>query len=274
VEIYLLVGQIAATVGDHARARREFSHALALQPDADLHGVSPKIARPLAAARGQLAGGRLAARYAVASKGRAIEMTIEHDPLAMAVEARVTDVSSGSVAEAPIKTSARVPVPGSGRVKVIASIHDRWGNTLVAFGTRDVPIVVGNGLLGGDAAANDDGGRSIFGRWYVWAGAAIVAGGVGTGFGLAARAAQDDLDALNRDSEAHSFNEAMALEDRWRRRTLIANISFGTAAAFATVSAVLGIRSLVTSPDEEEDQPRLSIAPTRGGATAGVSLSF
>ena len=100
--------------------------------------------------------------------------------------------------------------------------------------------------------------------------AAAGLGAVGLFFGLRSESAQDELDQLNRNSPAHDFRDALAVEDRLRRDTLIANIGFAAAGATAVVAAVLWLRE----PRRAAISALPTIAPSSTAWTLDWSFAF
>ena len=285
IELYLLGGQIAASLGRDEVAVDRFRRALALDPKHELVGVAPKISAPFARAKAFYASrAPLQVEHTVVREPeRAVVLRIVSDPMKMVAEARITDVRTGETIRVSGASELRVPVPGARRREVIASIHDRRGNELDAIGSKAVPIVVeatgaaqgaeppGPGEPSPPRAARAP-GRSIAGRWYVWLGAGALAGGAATYFGLGARAAERDLSALNQESEGVTFDEARAIEDRWRRDALVANISLGAAAVCGVVATILIVRD--ARRPARPARGALRVEPARGGATAAFSMRF
>ncbi|HLU68021.1 MAG TPA: hypothetical protein VKZ63_17175, partial [Kofleriaceae bacterium] len=118
------------------------------------------------------------------------------------------------------------------------------------------------------AGPEPGGGRPLYAHWAVWAGGAAVLAGVGTWAGLRARSSVDQLDEIRANSEMYEFSEAQAVADRAERRALIANISFGAAAACAIVSGVLFFRG-----GDERPAERAALVPLLAPDAAGVAAS-
>lgn len=93
-----------------------------------------------------------------------------------------------------------------------------------------------------DTRTDTDTAPPLLARGLPWAAASVGLGAVGLFFGLRSESAQDELDELNRDSADHDFRDALAVEDRLRRDSRIANVAFVATGATAAVAAVLWIR--------------------------------
>jgi hypothetical protein len=88
------------------------------------------------------------------------------------------------------------------------------------------------------------------------------------GLGLAAHKTQGDLDALNAQSQDHSYSEAQRLHDRGERYALLTNVAVAVAGACAVVTTILLIRDL----RGRTERRRAVLAPLPGGAA--LSLGF
>jgi tetratricopeptide (TPR) repeat protein len=284
-EVYLLRGEVRASLGDHDDAIEEFRHALAIDPAVELReGLSPKIREPFAEARRSLRKKmplRIVHRHLKADEP-VVAVLIEADPLKMVVGARLVYWEA--------KGGAQRSVAGSGTERVdltlpegvsrfmVAAI-DKHGNRIAELGSEDRPLSVdidwgGARPVGEDSrvaasprSTDRGGGPPLYAHFAAWAGAAAVFGGVGIWAGLETRSAVDELDAITADSANHEFSEAQAVAERAQRRALVANVSFGLAGACAIVSGVLFFRRGGDSSGTE----RAAIAPMISPDTAGVT---
>jgi len=99
---------------------------------------------------------------------------------------------------------------------------------------------------------------------YVTGGAAIVALGVGTFFGLAALSDKKDFDdAPTRDTR-----------DKGTRDALIADMGFGIGITLAVTSAVLYFTSPAKEPAAAAKKPTMAFAPVLGAPTQGHGISL
>lgn len=267
VEILRLAGEIAATLGRTESASRFFRMALALDPAIDLSGrASPKIRAPFDAARAGLGGRRLLARREVVpGEAPAVVLLVESDPAEMVAAARaICRAPDGATQEVEVAGSGRIELrlPPADRLEVTVAALDGHGNRLVVFEPVEVtrentaaalprpaplaaspaaaPHAPSPSVVQEQEPPRAD--RPLFARWWLWGGAAVVAAGVGTAFGLRARAAEEDLDALDAESMEHDFSEAREIDDRGRGSALGANVGFVAAGVFGAVAAVLGVR--------------------------------
>ncbi|HJZ85977.1 MAG TPA: hypothetical protein VKN99_12445 [Polyangia bacterium] len=286
-EIYRLLGQVAATLGQREAAEGFFRHLLVLDPEAQLGaGVSPKIQAPFDAARAYTAEhGALRVRHQVhAGATPSIVLEVTADPLAMVAGARATyRTRSGSEQSIEGRGQARVELvlPGGPRIEVTLAALDAFGNRLLEIGGAGAPIVIEGGaeaLPPAAARAHVDEALPVrqpfYKRYWFWGGLAVGAAAFGTAFGLLEKGAEDDLKKLNADSMNHDFREARAIEDRGRRDALLADIGFGVGGACAVVAVVMAVRSAGGPPRSERAQTVVIPAPTASGAGLLVQGRF
>lgn len=275
-EIYRLTGELEATLGDRAGAAEAFQRWIAIDPDAALPaGTSPKLTEPFATARAFFAGReplRVAQRIELDPPAAVVE--IEADPLDMVSGARIDYLVAGGrwlVTEARGRGVLRISLPRAELVSVVIAVIDGRGNALVAYGTRDQPLVVDTlGRAAGAVTGEvDRGGRPFFARWPVWAGTALALGAATTYFALDTRRAQRDLDAIYAGSDTTEFDDVAdridQLERRGARSALITNVGLALTSAAAVTSVILAI----TGRDSG-----VTIAPASGGAQVGYTGRF
>jgi hypothetical protein len=289
-EIYRMSGIVIGALGDEQAATDAFQRALALSPKVTLPpGTSPKITRPFAAAQ-DLAkeGGPLEIKSETASAPPSVTVVVVSDPLSMIARVRVTAVVDGrpeQTFDRPASERTTIELPAGARLDVRVAVVDEHGNRLAELGSREVPIVI----LGRGARPGPGGGtvvrgppegprppspprspRPLYLRWWMWAGGAIAFGAAGTLFGLDAVLAKGELDDLNRNSIAHSFDEAKDVEGRARRGVLLANIGWGAAGALAIGAGIL----YLTEPRAARGERRVTVAPVRGGGALVLGGRF
>ncbi len=252
-----LAGEVAAALGDAAAAREQFARYLALQPGAMLGAdVSPKITEPFAAARAELHGQQLSASAAAGRADGAVRVAVEaDDPLQMIESVRVKTEAGAEVSARGL--SVELPALGDGAVDLTVSALDAAGNELWTGAVRLV------------AARPPPRHHRVPGwaRWPTWTVVAVASGGATAYFGWRAGKDQDDLDRLNANSSQHTFDEAMAIQDRGRRDTLLTNIGLGVTVAAATAAIITAVI----------DRPGVEVQPAvtaRGGASVSVAVRF
>jgi len=284
VEIFRLRGEIQAGLGRSEAATESFEYLLALEPEfAFPAGTSPKVLEPYHLARAFLnQHGPLSVRFEPAPGAPpAVRVAVESDPLHMVAGAsatyRLPDGKRG-VARTLGAESLRIELPPGDEIAVIAWVFDEHGNRLVTVGSEAAPLWVRTRTPAKTVPpyvrTRPPGRRPIYARWYTWAGTAVLAGAVGTYFGLEKLDADREISDRNDETGfVHEFSENEPIEKRGRRAALIANISFVAAGAAALTAAILLVRG---DPRPRASEPRAAIAPllTPGGAGLSWSTEF
>ncbi len=280
--IYRMLGEIHASLGHQDDAQRYFRSLLALEPTAELaRGTSPKIQQPFKAARDAMsARGKLDVRCSADDAAAHVTLEVASDPAEMVAGARVVyRLADGAeqILEASGPGSHTIRVPVTEPVTLVCAAVDEHGNLLVEFGSWSAPLTLAPVARAQSAApitAARPAGKApappLYGRWYVWGTAAVLAGGAAGYFGWQVSQDQDELERLNENSPDHSFSDAEKIERRGERNALITNIAFSAAAAFAIAAVV----SLVLEPDAPAAEAATSLAPLPLEQGAGVSLTF
>jgi hypothetical protein len=276
-EIHLLAGRVAAALGRSAEAEEHFCRLLALHPGDRLpEGVSPKLARPFAAAQETMRRrGPLRVRHeATGGDTPMLVVTIASDPLRMVAGARLRLRTSGGPEQTlEAKGHGRIvlPLPHAPRIELSGAVLDGHGNRLVEFGPVEVtghpepPSPAGPTAAPTSTEASPGPAahrRSFVASPWLWGGAAAAFAATGMGFGLAAHAKQSDLNSLNKQSPDHSYAEAHRLQERGELYALLTNISFAVAGACAVAAIVLLVRDL----RGRAERRRAEAAPAPGGA--------
>jgi hypothetical protein len=292
--IYQLSAQVAAACGDEASAEDFFRHLLALAPQTTLPaGVSPKIAEPFAAARAFIAQKLpISVRWEPDASASAVRVLVDADPLSMIDGAEVIWWEDGEP-KREVKRGAApyvVEVPKKKKLQLRIAAIDAFGNHIAEFGSEKKPLVIDTSKLGDVAVVPPGGGGddhpesrgkggSIFGKWWLWGGFAVVAAGAGTYFGLDVLAAKNEIEDLNKKSlmgEPVQFSDALAIQERGDRSALIANISFGVAGAAAVTAIILYATQSKgdAAPSETEDHAKRDessrLVPSVGAGQVGV----
>jgi hypothetical protein len=144
---------------------------------------------------------------------------------------RLAEVTVRGVAPAPEPEAA--PAPRPRRVK-----SDRPDRSVAPVSPAPAPAPPPIAAVTTPPSAE---GRPIYRSWTLWAGLATTAAVVGGYFVWDVGQAQDEARALVADSDGHSYDELVAIEDRGRRSALLANVSLGAAAGLAVTSVVMAI---------------------------------
>jgi tetratricopeptide (TPR) repeat protein len=303
-ELYLLYGEVKASLGDDEAAQEAFRKALVIDPSAELRdGLSPKIREPFGKARRAMKGKKpLAIQHRILKPDPAtIAVLVQSDPFGMIIGGRLVyknaDGAERSVAGMG-KERIDLKLPKGVTRFVVAGI-DEHGNRLIELGSAAEPLTLdiesGGGAPvaseepagggeeesgGGDdeetaaatveSSSDDSGGTTpLYANWLLWGGAAVGLAGVGVLTGLATRSAISDLDEVRQNSEMYEFTHAQSLADRAERRALYTNIAFGAAGACAIVSGYLYFRA--RKGKRQEPTEAAGLVPVIGPDQAGVA---
>lgn len=281
VEIYRSSGIVEAALGNAQGASDAFLRCLALSSNVALPaGTSPKITRPFTIAQDYYREhDQLKIKTETIANPPSVTVVIESDPFTMVAKARVIVVVDGGAEqtfEAERKDRITIALPPGKRLDLRVTALDDKDNRLVELGSVDVPIViVSSGAMvthkkiEPSKRSQPPHARPLYLQWWLWGGAAVAFGGIGTGFGLAAVAAEHDLDALNADSRRHQFREAKDVESRARRDVLWSNIGYLSAGAFAVTAGIL----FLTRP-HAVTETSVAPVPVQGGGVVVLGGSF
>ncbi|HKE20011.1 MAG TPA: tetratricopeptide repeat protein [Kofleriaceae bacterium] len=310
-QIYLLLGEVRASVGQRGEAERAFQMALSIDPDLELRkGVSPKIGRPFHRAQRARRGDRpiAIAHRVVAQDPPTVAVLVQSDPLGMVAGARIIywskDGAARSVAGAG-KDRIEIALPRGASRFTVAGI-DAHGNRVAELGSDDQPLTLGTGnsarprpaparvaatpeVDAGPAPApraprpeaaaevaiekrGEPTSTPFYASWLVWGGVTLGFAAVGTWAGLSANSAVNDLDDIRASNYEVEFTAAKKVADRAEQRSLIANICFGAATATAITSAVFYFRSRHDSG--ETDDSDVALAPVLGQGQVGMAASL
>jgi tetratricopeptide (TPR) repeat protein len=304
-ELYLLYGEVKASLGDDEAALDAFKKALAIDPAAELRdGLSPKIREPFARARRSMKGKKpLALQHRILKQDPpTIAILVQSDPFGMVIGGRLiyknADGAERSVAGMG-KDRIDLKLPKGVQKFLVAGIDDH-GNRLAVLGTESEPLTMeieggaapaasgGNDSGDDDSGGGDDdtagddgdasatvkksggggsGGTPLYANWMVWGGAAVGLAGVGVLTGLSTRSTVSELDDVRQNSQDYEFSHAQALADKAERRALYTNVAFAAAGACAIVSGVLFWRKRGADRREQET----ALVPVVGSDGAGVA---
>ncbi len=262
-----LAGEVAAALGDATAARGHFVRWILLEPGATLRaGLSPKIVEPFTAARaeaGRLGRFTLDIEVARDAERVRIELTAK-DPLALVAGMRVRLGDSSEVGITGPR--AVLPAADAAAIDVEVTVVDGRGNVLSreTFAGTAIRAVAPPAGPAAEPGTRVHHRLPAVVRWPTWAALTVVAAGTGGYFAYRVGQAEDELAALNADSSAHSFDEAIAIQERGDRDARFTSVGFGVAgvAAVATVlTYVLDVR-------------RVEVLPAPAGATAGASVGL
>lgn len=254
-EVYRLLGNTLAVMGQAAAAENAYGHYLALDPQAELPTTAPaKQQRPFQAARGYItANGPL--EVAAVRNGATIEVTIKRNPYGFARSAGLAAAKPSVIDGAP------VVLPADPNTPALVIVRDGPGNALLEI---EVPVGRAAPSQSQPPAAPqpsaDTSSPPLYRNWIVWALPAVALGAVGTYFVFDARDAQDDLTTIAGTHGEFFASEFAEAESRRNRSRLVAGVLLGGATACAVTAVVM----LATTPE------RTVIAPTANANGAGV----
>jgi hypothetical protein len=279
-EIYRLSGIVAGAYGDEDTAEYHFSKWLAIWPDAELgEGLAPRISEPFVRARiATEARGHLRVSRVTSSDRKAVGLVVEADPLEMVAGALARfETPDGVVRE--VRATGRSPymlsVPQGVRGEIALYALDEHGNRLLAHAVSSAPRA--GAPYASLTASKADGSTArppMYAHWIVWAGVASSLAGASAYFGLRAQGDQRELDGLIRSSREHEYGVAEQVEARGRRHARVANATGIAAGAAGAAAVVLMVTQPRAKRSPEPRAARAFAAPIRGGAAAGITLSF
>jgi hypothetical protein len=285
-EIYKLTGIVEGALGETDASSAAFARWLALEPKGDLpSGTSPKILRPFttASAKAQKHD-LLKVKTETSAAPPSVTLVLAYDPLDLVKSARAfVRVDGGAEQTLDGAPGKPIALPKGKRLDVRLVGLDEHGNRVVELGSEDVPIVIvaesGSGSGGARRPRTVRGElreydgpqkRPFFTRWQLYAGGAVLFGGIAAGFGLAARSNANELDQLNATSQDHRFSEAQDLESAGRRDATLCNVGLGVAAAMGATAVFFAVF--------DRHPPRrpyyVNAVPTPGGGAFVVGGQF
>jgi tetratricopeptide (TPR) repeat protein len=297
-ELYLLSGEVEASLGEDDAAIDAFKKALVIDAGAELReGLSPKIREPFSKARRAMKGKKpLAIQHRIIKQDPAtIAILVQSDPFGMIIGGKLVyknaDGAERSIARmGKERVDLRLP---KGASKFVVAALDEHGNRLIELGSASEPLTLdieggagpaateesGGGddesTGGGEDSATTEvekssgggGGTPLYANWLVWGGAAVAIGSIGVLTGLSTRSTVNELDDVRQNSQDYEFTYAQSLADRAERRALYTNIAFAAAGACAIVSGVLYWRQRGADKRERE----AALVPVLGPDSAGVA---
>ncbi len=189
----------------------------------------------------------------------------------------------------PVEWNRSIPVDGGAHVVAgKAPGHESWSTTVTVAAEKDkqavevpkfkeLPTIINHEAAPPDharaATAPPPAPSPFTTRRTIGlgvAGGGVVAAGVGIGLGLSARSLRSDAVATCPPSACDQAGQdrANALNDRARKRALVANVAFGVAGAAVIAGAVLWIMGPPRSPSDAlgDEATAVRVVPTFGSA--------
>jgi hypothetical protein len=243
-EIYRLSAATAQVLGQSDLAEQYYRRLLALDPDATLPAdASPKLRQPFVAAQAyMIAQGRL--ELVAVQRDAEIAVSIVSDPLNM-IAGAMANAGGEALARESISMSQRaasLAVAKAADVREVM-ILDEHGNTLVV-----IPVSVPEPEAPPPVVEAPAVSTPLVRRWQTWAIPAAVFAGAGVGFFIDAQRSKGRLDDILADDSMFFFDEAEDQRRRWKRNTLIADVSFGIAGVLAVTSVVMFVKRPASRP--------------------------
>lgn len=299
-EIYRSRGIAEAALGNATESTAAFERWLAFVPGGELPpGTSPKITRPLDAARTRGKTAAPAIKQTTASKPPSITVEIARDPLQLIATVRViarVDGGADQPLDRPSAPSIEIALPAATRrIDLRIAALDRYGNRVVEVGSQEVPLVIlvetvqpptppepiatkppikplpePTKPLPQPSVPPAPPHTPLVMRWWLWGGVTAVAGGITTYFAIDTSRQADKLNRIFAEGPLHTYPEARAVEDRGRRSALITNIGIATTSAFALVTATMAI--LAPRRATQERSASVRVVPWTDGASTGIVL--
>jgi hypothetical protein len=281
--LYMVIGEVLASMGQEKDARNQFRNALAVQPDLELpKGASPKLIEPFQAAQALLEGATPLDVSAHIESGK-LKISIESDAARLVGAVRVTMKIAGKrrVKRRNILDSVSLKLPDTAS-DIGVHILDEYGNLLldVALGEAgddaqedeepaQEKLDPEDGQVSVESAGNERPGLAM--RWELWGGVGLVFAGAATYFGVQSSKTAKDVEALPDGTE---FSEAQSLEKKAKRQALYANVGFSLAGASVIAAAWLYFRERDSNSERQGPGLTAQIAPLLGTDLAGASATF
>ncbi len=269
-QLYMILGQISASLGEEAEAESYFQAALSLSEDATLpEGVSPKIGEPFSRAKDSLADSAPIALLSEFDSTGLLSVQISSDPaeLVGGVEVRYQDSGEEQRKRAKGIGTLRLELaPSATEIQVL--LIDPHGNHLTSFEKVDSGTPAPEAAVKTEAPPKD--GRSVLTRWEPYAGLAVCGALAGAYFGNVSRSKSDEIAVLEDGTE---FRIAQGLQDDAERNALYSNLSFAAALGAGAVSLWLFLDDAPKSKNEKSSESAL-VTPSVAPGEVGVSAQF
>lgn len=268
VALYMLLGQISASMSKDKDAVSYFHNALSISSDAALPaGASPKLSEPFDKAKARIEGTTpIALEYEVEEDGRVI-VTISSDPANLVGGAALIYKEAGKeqIKKGRGRDTVKMKVPeGATDLQIVAV--DLYGNQINTATALDLESDGEETVV--QDKATERRGRPLFSRWQLYAGLTVGAAIGGGYFAFKTKSLVDDAEALEDGSE---FTQAKKLEDRAKTKALYANIGFVAAALLAGTTYWV---YTTKSGDSEKAPTTTSITPYLSPTEVGVAAAL
>lgn len=271
--LYMVLGRVAASLGEDSEAVAMFHNALSI--DATLRlpdGVSPKLSEPFATAQARLEGATPIAIEVQQLDAGLLVVRVDSDPANLVGGAQVVYKIKGKskTQRGTGRSTIEIVVPESASAIEVTAL-DMQGNRLTAkqnlLSKKSAPSVEVSSTVTKEPSTP---GPALYERWEIYGGAAGIAllGGLYLG-----KTADDAASEVSKLEDGTEFSVAKALEEKATSRALYANITFAGAGLLGAAAVWMYTRG----DDEPEARAKTAIVvPTvsRDGLGIGASLRF
>lgn len=271
VDLYMLLGEVSASMGKDKDAAKYFHNALSINLAAALGpGASPKLSEPFDKAKNRLSSADpITLDYEVFDEGRVV-VTVTSDPAKLVGGAALLYTEGG--AEKTKKgrgaDTVNMKIPdGASDLRIVAV--DKYGNQINEPIDLEADGTVEGGASGlGVSKSKNKPGRPLLNRWQLYAGLTAVFAATGGYYSFKSKGFVEDAEALEDGTE---FSKAKQLEDFAKEKALYANISFVAAALLAGATYYV----YTTNADTTEKAPtKTTIAPYLTPEEVGIAAAI
>jgi hypothetical protein len=264
--LYMILGQVSASLGEEGDAETLFRAALSLNSEASLpEGISPKLSEPFSKAKKSLNDEQAIALLAEIGAGGQLSVQVASDPaeLVGGVEATYQQDGESKTKRAKGTGTIRLELP-AGATDVHVALTDTHGNRLLA------PEPVNSGETRDAVVAKKkqpnatSPGSPIHSRWQLYAGLAVGSLATGAYFGNVSRNKTDEFSKLEDGTE---FSVAQGLEDQAKKNALYANLGFAVGVGFGAAA----IWMYMSEESNSKEQAATAFIPMLGSDRVGVA---
>lgn len=266
--LYMILGRVAASMGEEEEAERYFQNALSIDQSVGLaDGVSPKLSEPFATAKSIIGEADPIALIFELGKDGKLSVQITSDPAKLVKGARATFEANGKTDDVKSMGTGTLYLElPEGAENIEVTLIDEFGNHLVAPAPlmKSKTVKLDKKIDGNEPSLGAS--PPLYRRWQLYAGLAVGSLAAGAYFGNDSRSKTDEIAGLDDGTE---FSVALALEDEARSSALLANIGFAAALGFGAVSVWM----YMDEDSKKESEPRTTISPLLGAGRTGLAAS-
>lgn len=263
-EVYRLMAETSASLGDEPAAESAFANLLSLEPSFRLpNGTSPKIERPFERARNWMSA-RLPLRVTMRQSAETVTVFVESDPTHVVAAVRLAFVTYDGTQGAMLSQRSEgnrftILLPLGAQPNAHASAVDRYGNIVVPR-----IVAVAEPIAPPKVEAPVSKPQGALHSPLVYVGGAVVSAAIAIGFGLKWASQRDDLSKCDKNLSLCYPEGYEQTEQSADRNQTVAMVALGTTVVFSAVAIWLGVRS--GSGDKASPGANLTFTP---GGLAG-----